>query len=85
MKTEQEEMLESLFKKQEGKVIPGTEYWEALVEFSEVCFNQLMSKENPKVADIHSFIAAAYHYGREQGEKYAKWLQSEIDKLHKED
>ena len=44
-----------------------------------------MSKEKPKVADIHSFIAAAYHYGREQGEKYAKWLQSEIDKLHKED
>ncbi|MBQ2654910.1 MAG: hypothetical protein IJQ67_00775 [Bacilli bacterium] len=85
MKTEQEEMLETLFKKQEGKVIPGTEYWEALVEFSEVCFNQLMSKEKPKVADIHSFIAAAYHYGREQGEKYAKWLQSEIDKLHKED
>ena len=85
MKTSQEEMLESLFKKQEGKVIPGTEYWEALVEFSEVCFNQLMSKEKPKVADIHSFIAAAYHYGREQGEKYAKWLQSEIDKLNKED
>lgn len=85
MKTEQEEMLESLFKKQEGKVIPGTEYWEALVEFSEVCFNQLMSKEKPKVADVHSFIAAAYHYGREQGEKYAKWFQSEIDKLHKED
>lgn len=85
MKTEQEEMLETLFKKQEGKVIPGTEYWEALVEFSEVCFNQLISKEKPKVADIHSFIAAAYHYGREQGEKYAKWLQSEIDKLHKED
>ena len=85
MKTSQEELLESLFKKQEGKVIPGTEYWEALVEFSEVCFNQLMSKEKPKVADIHSFIAAAYHYGREQGEKYAKWLQSEIDKLDKED
>lgn len=38
MKTEQEEMLETLFKKQEGKVIPGTEYWEALVEFSEVLF-----------------------------------------------
>ena len=85
MKTSQEELLESLFKKQEAKVIPGTEYWEALTEFSEVCFNQLMGKEKPKVADIHSFIAAAYHYGRERGEKYAKWLQSEIDKLDKED
>ena len=85
MKTSQKELLESLFKKQEGKVIPGTEYFEALTEFSEVCFDQLMSKEKPKVADVHSFIAAAYHYGREQGEKYAKWLQSEIDKLDKED
>lgn len=85
MKTSQEEMLESFFKKQEGKVIPGTEYWNALVEFSKVCFDQIMSKEKLKVADIHSFIAAAYHYGREQGEKYSKWLQSEIDKLDKED
>lgn len=85
MKTSQQEMLESFFKKQEGKVIPGTEYWGALVEFSKVCFDQVMSKENPKVADVHSFIAAAYHYGLEQGEKYAKQLQSEIDKLDKED
>jgi hypothetical protein len=85
MKTIQQEMLESFFKKQEGKVIPGTEYMEALTEFSKVCLDQLIGKEKPKVADVHSFIAAAYHYGREQGEKYAKWLQSEIDKLHKED
>lgn len=85
MKTSQQEMLESFFKKQEGKVIPGTEYWGALVEFSKVCFDQIMSKENPKVADVHSFIAAAYHYGREQGEKYGMLLQSEIDKLDKED
>lgn len=85
MKTIQQEMLESFFKKQEGKVIPGTEYFEALTEFSEVCFNQFIGKEKPKVADIHSFIAAAYHYGRERGEKYGKWLQSEIDKLDKED
>lgn len=85
MKTSQQEMLESLFKKQEGKVIPGTEYFEALSEFSEVCFDQLISKEKPKVADVHSFIAAAYHYGCEQGEKYGMRLQSEIDKLDKED
>lgn len=78
-------MLESLFKKQEGKVIAGTEYWGALTEFAKVCFDQLMAKENPKVADIHSFIAAAYHYGRAQGEKYGMWLQSEINKLDKED
>lgn len=83
MKASQQEMLESLFKKQEGKVIPGTEYWGALVEFSKACFEQLIGKEKPKVADIHSFIAAAYHYGREQGEKYGRWLQSEIDKLDK--
>lgn len=85
MKTSQDEMIASLFKKQEGKVIAGTEYWGALTEFSKVCFDQLMGKENPKVADIHSFIAAAYHYGREQGEKYGMWLQSEINKLDKED
>ena len=85
MKTSQQEMLESFFKKQEGKVIPGTEYMEALIEFSKVCFDQLISKEKPKVADIHSFIAAAYHYGREQGEKYRAWLDKEIEKLHKED
>jgi hypothetical protein len=83
MKTSQQEMLESLFKKQEGKVIPGTEYMEALTEFSKACFDQLTGKEKPKVADVHSFIAAAYHYGREQGEKYGRWLQSEIDKLDK--
>jgi hypothetical protein len=85
MKTSQQEMLESLFKKQEGKVIPGTEYMEALTEFSKVCFDQLIGKEKPKVADVHSFIAAAYHYGRERGEKYGMRLQSEIDKLDKED
>lgn len=85
MKTIQQEMLESFFKKQEGKVIPGTEYFEALTEFSEVCFNQFIGKEKPKVADIHSFIAAAYRCGHERGEKYGKWLQSEIDKLNKED
>lgn len=85
MKTSQQEMLESFFKKQEGKVIPGTEYWGALVEFSKVCFDQLICKEKPKVADVHSFIAAAYHYGRECGEKYGMRLQSEIDKLDKED
>jgi len=83
MKTSQQEMLETLFKKQEGKVIPGTEYMGALTEFSKVCFDQLIGKEKPKVADVHSFIAAAYHYGREQGEKYGRRLQSEIDKLDK--
>lgn len=83
MKIIQQEMLESFFKKQEGKVIPGTEYMEALTEFSKVCLDQLIGKEKPKVADVHSFIAAAYHYGREQGEKYGKWLQSEINKLDK--
>lgn len=85
MKTSPKEMLESCFKKQESKVIPGTEYWGALTEFSKICFDQFMGKEKPKVADIHSFIAAAYHYGREQGEKYSMQLQSEIDKLDKED
>ena len=83
MKTSQQEMLESLFKKQKGKVIPGTEYMGALTEFSKACFDQFIGKEKPKVADVHSFIAAAYHYGREQGEKYGRWLQSEIDKLDK--
>ena len=62
MKTIQQEMLESFFKKQEGKVIPGTEYMEALTEFSKVCLDQLIGKEKPKVADVHSFIAAAYHF-----------------------
>ena len=52
MKTIQQEMLESFFKKQEGKVIPGTEYMEALTEFSKVCLDQLIGKEKPKVASF---------------------------------
>ena len=49
MKTSQQEMLESFFKKQEGKVIPGTEYMGALTEFSKVCFDQLIGKEKRKL------------------------------------
>lgn len=83
--SDKQTLLESYFEKYKGKTIPGTEYWEALTDFAEDCFKEFTESKDPKVGILHSYIAAAYHYGREQGEKYQKWLNKEIEKLHKED
>lgn len=83
--SDKQKLLESYFEKYKGKTIPGTEYWDALVDFADDCFKEFTESKDPKVGILHSFIAAAYHYGREQGEKYKQWLDKEIEKLDKED
>lgn len=41
--TTHEEHLIELFKKAEKESIPGTEYFEALCEFSKECFNTVIT------------------------------------------
>ena len=84
--TTHEEHLIELFEKSKKESIPGTEYFEALCEFSKECFNTVnLLGDGVLVKDIHSFISAAYRVGFDRGYKAGCEYEQELKELEKED
>ncbi len=84
--TTHEEHLIELFEKSEKESIPGTAYFEALTDFAEICFNTAKAEgKELTIADIHSYIHAAYRVGFERGYKAGREYEQELKKLDAED
>lgn len=82
MNTPHEEKLIKLFEKYEKESIPGTEYFGALCDFSNECFENVMKLgDKLQVKDIHSFINAAYHVGVTRGYDAGRNFEQECKKL----
>ena len=81
MKTPQEELLETLYKKYEKDLDGG--WLEVSTKFAEICFNEIKALgDKAKVADIHKYIAAMHHVTVDRMEAQFKKYMEEISKLH---
>lgn len=66
--TDNEKKLEKLFEKYKNKTIPGTEFYDALIDFSRECYKMIKEKGNQlTVGDLMDYIDAAYHNGYSHG------------------
>lgn len=84
MKTPQEELLESLYKKYEKDLDGG--WLEVSSKFAEVCFNEIKALgDKAKVADIHKYIAAMHHVTVNRLEKIFIKRMDDVIKLYKDD
>lgn len=81
MKTPQEELLESLYKKYEKDLDGG--WLEVSTRFAEACFNEIKALgDKAKVADIHKYIAAMHHITVNRMEEQFKKHMTMVSKLH---
>lgn len=84
MKTPQEELLESLYKKYEKDLDGG--WLEVSSKFAEVCFNEIKALgDKAKVADIHKYIAAMHDVTINRLEKIFIKRMDDVIKLYKDD
>lgn len=84
MKTPQEELLESLYKKYEKDLDGG--WLEVSSKFAEVCFNEIKAPgDKAKVADIHKYIAAMHDVTINRLEKIFIKRMDDVIKLYKDD
>lgn len=84
--SKEELTLIELFEKHEKDSIPGTAHFEALIDFAEICFNTPKAEgKEVTIADIHSYIRAAYRVGFERGYKAGREYQQDLQKLDAKD
>lgn len=84
MKTPQEELLESLYKKYEKDLDGG--WLEVSTRFAEICFNEIKALgDKAKVADIHKYIAAMHDVTINRLEKNFIKRMDDVIKLYKDD
>jgi len=84
--SKEELTLVELFDKHEKDSNPGTAHFQALSDFAEICFNTPKAEgKEVTIADIHSYIRAAYRVGFERGYKVGREYEQELKKLDSED